>query len=345
MKINQRLFDHYGIDTSKDLQIRGRCPRPFDTVLIDKQGSCYACECQSWLPQSIGNLNVMPLTEILRSTTAERLQGSITDGSYRYCNSAQCSYILDRRYVGVPWNTDTPERRIRHIRLAIDNSCNLSCPSCRTGQIFERDKSRLAKRFNMADKIIEFIRQQSHTVNVHVGSDGDPFASLVYRYFIRHTKSLVNVRYTVQTNGLLVKKMYQKHKDMFGKLNTLNISIDGASEQTYNRLRRGGSFSKLLENLEAIKRLKSDHGFELVMHFVVQNDNYHELEAMSELAESFDADRMWFNRITDWNTFADFKEVDVMDPRHRNHDECISAIQRVRDREWKVLIEMPTLLT
>jgi sulfatase maturation enzyme AslB (radical SAM superfamily) len=124
----------------------------------------------------------------------------------------------------------------------------------------------------------------------------------------------------------------------------LNISIDGASEDTYNKLRRGGSFAKLLENLEAIKRLKSDHGFELILHFVVQNDNYHELEMMSELAESYDADRMWFNRITDWNTFADFKEVDVMDEGHRNHDDCISAIRRLQEREWKVLIEMPTLL-
>ena len=34
--INQRLFDHYDIDTGKDLHIHTRCPRPFDTVLIDK---------------------------------------------------------------------------------------------------------------------------------------------------------------------------------------------------------------------------------------------------------------------------------------------------------------------
>ena len=39
--INKRLFEHYGIDTNKDLNIRKRCPRPFDTVLIDKQGSLH----------------------------------------------------------------------------------------------------------------------------------------------------------------------------------------------------------------------------------------------------------------------------------------------------------------
>ena len=63
--INSRLFDWYGIDTNKDLQINTRCPRPFDTVLIDKQGSCYLCECTAWLPQSAGNLYVESLETIL----------------------------------------------------------------------------------------------------------------------------------------------------------------------------------------------------------------------------------------------------------------------------------------
>ena len=61
--INQRLFDHYSIDTTKNLRGVNRCMRPFDTVLIDKRGSCYACECTAWLPQSIGNLQLKPLEE------------------------------------------------------------------------------------------------------------------------------------------------------------------------------------------------------------------------------------------------------------------------------------------
>ena len=41
--INQRQFERYNINTSKDLGIQKICARPFDTVLIDKMGSCYAC--------------------------------------------------------------------------------------------------------------------------------------------------------------------------------------------------------------------------------------------------------------------------------------------------------------
>ena len=63
--INKRLFDRYSINTNKDLKIKNLCPRPKDTILIDKLGSCYACECTSWLPQSIGNLQIKTLEEII----------------------------------------------------------------------------------------------------------------------------------------------------------------------------------------------------------------------------------------------------------------------------------------
>ena len=133
--INSRLFDQYSIDIDKNLNIKKRCPRPFDTVLIDKQGSCYLCECTSWLPQSAGNLQIKTLEEIVDSSVAKELQGSILDGSYRYCNNNHCAYLLD--YKGTDsWGFDTPAEQIKHIRLAIDDSCNLSCPSCRTKKIF-----------------------------------------------------------------------------------------------------------------------------------------------------------------------------------------------------------------
>ena len=69
--INQRLFYHYNIDTKKNLQIKNICPRPYDTIQIDKNGSCYACECTSWLPQSIGNLQLKSISHIKTDIIAD----------------------------------------------------------------------------------------------------------------------------------------------------------------------------------------------------------------------------------------------------------------------------------
>ena len=315
--INKRLFDWYGIDTEKNLRLATFCPRPYDTVLIDKMGSCYLCVCTSWLPQSAGNLHIQPLEDIVNSKMAKQLQDSIADGSYRYCNNKQCSYLLNGDHSELTtsgkllrWPAGMPDKQIKNIRLAIDDSCNLSCPSCRTHRIFERDKFQLRKKYTLADKIIEYVSSQSHTINLHVGSDGDPFASLIYRYFIKSVKNFPNVRFTIQTNGLLIKKMHQRHRAMFKKLDVLNISIDGATKATYEKLRRGGSFDKIIENLESAKILKQQHGFKFNLHFVVQRDNWQEIPSMVDLAHRYNVDRMFFNKIQNWNTGIDFAGQD-----------------------------------
>lgn len=343
--INQRLFDWYGIDTNKHLGIKTFCPRPFDTLLIDKQGNCFLCECTSWLPQRAGNLHLQSsLREIINSKVAKQLQNSILDGSYRYCNDKQCAWLLDKNYPP-NWGTKLLQNKIKNIRLAIDDSCNLSCPSCRANQIFEKDKSRLKKKYVLADKIIDFIRSQRHTVTVHIGSDGDPFASLVYRYFIKNIENYANVRFTIQTNGLLISKMHKRFSYIFDRLDKLNISIDGATQKTYERLRRGGSFEQIIKNLEYVKNLKNRLNFKLIIHYVVQKDNYQEMPLMIELSKKYLADNIWFNRITNWNTFKNFDEEDVCNNQHREYSFYLKIVENIKQSIdfKKKYVEMATL--
>ena len=344
--INQRLFDWYGIDTNKNLGLKTFCPRPFDTVLVDKNGSCFACECTEWLPQSMGNLNLQSLDDILKSSMRDQLQQSISNGSYRYCNNKQCSYLLDNRLETKGWTGEIPINKIKNIRLAIDDSCNLRCPSCRTDTIFVKSGKLLQQRMLLAKRIIEYIASQNHKIALHVGSDGDPFASLVYRYFIKQTKNFPHVSFSIQTNGLLVKKMYQRHEDMFKKLNILNVSIDGASKETYESLRKGGSFKKIIENLEFIKEIKSKLNFKFIIHFVTQAENYQEMPAIIELAEKYSADHVWLNKITNWNTFSNFEEKNIMSTAHSEYKEYINVLNTVREKIKKYsdrFIEIPTL--
>jgi len=194
------------------------------------------------------------------------------------------------------------------------------------------------------DKLVNFITQNGDT-HVHVGSDGDPFVSLVYRYFFRKIRSLKNVTLSLQTNGLLIKKMYQRNRDIFDKLTELNVSIDGASQQTYESLRVGGKWSTLRDNLEFLQIRKKDHKFRIVFHYVIQRANYKEMTDMVRMAEHFRADKVWLNKITDWNTMDNFPEHDVTNVNNVSHLHYRSELMRVRGiaDEVDVKVEMPTL--
>jgi MoaA/NifB/PqqE/SkfB family radical SAM enzyme len=337
MKINQRLFDHYGIDTHKKLGMTQKCPRPFDTVLIDKSGSCFACECQSWLPQSIGNLQVKTLDQIVDGPMHQHLQGSITDGTYRYCNEHQCSYIKSGAVLH-----DRPER-IRHLRLAIDDSCNLRCPSCRRGMIFHKEGSAYKSRIKLADKINDWLKKYQHPIQVHMGSDGDPFASHVYRHFMEQTPQRDNIKYSILTNGLMFKEFHARVPYVITNLKELGVSIDGATKHTYEKLRLGGRWEKVLEGLECMAEQKHKHGFRFILHFVVQRENYHEMEAIVDLGEKYGADRVWLNRIEDWGTIKDFRlqEIWHSSDYQKQLDKVVKRMRQMEDR----FIECPTLIT
>ena len=331
--INQRLFDHYGIDTKKDLKIKNLCPRPKDTILIDKQGSCYACECTSWLPQSIGNLQIKSLDEIIGSNTHQHLQSSITDGTYRYCNEHQCSYIKSGAVLhGQP-------DHIQHLRLAIDDSCNLRCPSCRKSLIFHKEGSAYNLGIRLADNINDWLHRYEHPIQVHIGSDGDPFASHVYRHFMEQTPERDNIKYSILTNALMLKEFAPRVPYVIRNLNELGVSIDGATKDTYEKMRLGGRWKKINENLEYISELKDKHGFKFIMHFVVQKNNYHEMEDIVMLGEKYNADRVWFSRIQDWNTWGNFSEHNIFSVQHPQHSDYRIQLDKLVKLNSKIVEE------
>jgi len=326
--INHRLFEHYGIDTTKDLGMTVMCPRPFDTLLIDKQGSCYVCECQSWLPQSIGNLQVKKLDEIIGNSIHQHIKSSIEDGSFRYCNNHRCSHLKH----GIGWDSERPFQ----IRLAIDDSCNLRCPSCRPNMIFHKAGTAFKRGVRLADRVNDWLSTRREPVQVHIGSDGDPFASQVYRHFMEQTPKNDKIKYSILTNGLMFKEFHSRVPAVIGNLKEIGVSIDGATKETYELLRLGGKWEKILENLQCIVEQKEKNGFDFVMHYVVQRNNFHEMSDIVALAKKFKVDRLWLNKIEDWNVMDNWSHQDIFSdvhPMHRDFQREFEKIKPLLDRD------------
>tara|TARA_X000001382_G_scaffold31557_1_gene20468 strand:+ start:223 stop:861 length:639 start_codon:yes stop_codon:yes gene_type:complete len=172
--------------------------------------------------------------------------------------------------------------------------------------IFHKEGSAYNLGIRLADKINDWLHTYEHPIQVHIGSDGDPFASHVYRHFMEQTPLRDNIEYSILTNGLMFKEFHDRVPYVIGNLRDLGVSIDGATKDTYENLRLGGRWDKINANLESMAELKSVHGFTFRLHMVVQQDNWWEMPDMIGLAEKYDVDQVYFNKIQDWNTALDY---------------------------------------
>ena len=210
--------------------------------------------------------------------------------------------------------------------------------------IFHKEGSAFRLGVRLADRINDWLHSYAHPIQVHIGSDGDPFASHVYRHFMEQTPERDNIRYSILTNGLMFKEFHHRVPNVIHNLNELGVSIDGASKNTYEKLRLGGKWDKILEGLECMAEQKQKHGFRFILHFVVQKDNYHEMGDIIDLGEQYGADRVWLNKIEDWGTSDDFTVQDIwQSPDYL--DQIGKVIDRIQSRGNDRFIECPTLVT
>ena len=210
--------------------------------------------------------------------------------------------------------------------------------------IFHKEGSAYNLGIRLADRINDWLHRYQHPIQVHIGSDGDPFASHVYRHFMEQTPERENIKYSILTNGLMFKEFHPRVANVINNLRELGVSIDGASKETYEKLRLGGRWDKINENLECIAELKQRHNFRFILHFVVQKDNYHEMQQMIDLGEQYNADRVWLNKIEDWGTADDFESQDIWRTSdYQSHLDKI--VERIQARGNDRFIECPTLIS
>ena len=100
----------------------------------------------------------------------------------------------------------------------------------------------------------------------------------------------------------LVTNLNRRDPAMWRKLVELGfviiLSCDGATPETFERIRRGGRFENVRENLRIIREARREFGRgRLFFYSVLQTLNYREMPAMVELAARSGADRITFTSV------------------------------------------------
>ncbi len=193
----------------------------------------------------------------------------------------------------------------KHVVLSHDKSCNLSCPSCRATTILA-NKTKQQQLDDLIEPVILPLLRGAETVNI-TGS-GDPFGSNHFRRLIKRitaSEDLPALKIDLHTNGQLWDERAWKDLGLAGHVHNAHISIDAAQADTYAFARRGGSFERLLKNLEFVKRLRlSGEITYLEFSMVVQSRNFREIPAFIQMGEDYAADMVSFQMIRKRDIFS-----------------------------------------
>jgi len=324
------------------------CLSPFVSARITVKGDVFLCGCFEWQPTPIGNLFSSSIDTILSSESAVKIRQSIIDGSYKFCDESKCSIIrnnllntVDTLPADVRQQIQDSAKYIlpREISIAGDQTCNLSCPSCRT-EIFKITDESKEQQMELG-KLLKnnlFATPTNQTVNIQLSTSGELFASTMLLAFVSSisAKDFPNVNLIVQTNGLLCKQNWHKLKDMQDRVKQITVTVDAAEPATYEKLRRGGKWENILNSLAWLSQKKKQNGMKFHTRMVVQKDNIDQLENFYHLSKQFDVDFVEYGRISDWNTYSNnaFADIDVLDPMHpefQHANQCLKNIMTLKD--------------
>ncbi|MEO1255539.1 MAG: radical SAM protein, partial [Bacteroidota bacterium] len=225
------------------------------------------------------------------------------------------------------------------IIMAIEptTACNLRCPECPSGlRSFTRPTGKLD--VGVFQKIIDEVKH--HLIYLTFYFQGEPYLNPQFL-------DMVNVAFkkriytTTSTNAHFLNDQNAR-KTVESGLDRLIISIDGASQETYESYRKEGDLTKVLEGTENIlkwrKKLKS-RSPKVVWQFLVVKPNEREIPTIKKLAKEYGVDKVAFKtaQIYDYKDGNDLiPTIDRYSRYKENTDGTFSIKNELENKCWKM---------
>jgi molybdenum cofactor biosynthesis enzyme MoaA len=326
-------------------QLQGKyCITPFILISIAESGQVYLCGCTWWMSQPVGNILQSTLDEILSSDTAKNIRQSIIDGSYVYCNEKVCGVMANdglNTIDTLPPNvamlvTDSNKYNLPyHIHLSLDQTCNLSCPSCRTQVIKVPDEQKQQQR-EIGRTILKnlFSTPTDQKMIIEISAGGELFSSEMLMEMLSgiEVDRFPNLEIHIGTNATLITKRWSRIQSVEKFVKKITVSIDAGSPEVYEVVRRGGKWKDLCNGMDFLKEKKKSIKFELNGRLIFQQANYKDSQKFYDLCQSWNCDLAEFSRIYNWNTWTKsvFDQHDVYNSNHTEFEQAKAIIDRMK---------------
>lgn len=316
-------------------ELKGRfCSLPFSQFHITVSGEVFLC-CCGWGGMSVGNFFRQSSDTIWNSPKARQIRQSILDGSFSYCGKQYCYPIRTqtiplKNQLRPGYRSSKMNTGPKHFNLSYDLTCNLACPTCRPKKMVMNGEMQIMLDVLIACKVLPLLKGASV---LEIAGSGEPFASKTFRDLLSKLKKdhYPELYIVLMTNGLLATPeqwTWLEQNNVF--VSQVNVSIDAATEKTYEQVRGSVNFRKLLNNLEFIAGLRRSARIKYFKTaFVVQAANYKEMPRFVTLSKRYHVDQVHFQQLGNWRAMQQeqYHALAIHRPEHPWHEDFISVLK------------------
>ncbi len=234
-------------------------------------------------------------------------------------------------------NTETIMSSKKHLDTDLDEfyfqwhiteRCNLRCIHCYQEGYNKPSESSLAQLEKIADQIILTLRKWRKKGRIAL-TGGEPFLRKELFPLMEYLEQSEHIwRIGILTNGTLVDEEIADRLKTFQKLYYVQISLDGASEETNDSIRGRGSYGKAMDSF----RLLREKGINTRLMFTVHKRNLRDVPSLIDLAIKEKIDTLTIERFVPEGKGAEIKDWFLTKEETR---ELFRYVSRRSDIEYK----------
>jgi MoaA/NifB/PqqE/SkfB family radical SAM enzyme len=226
---------------------------------------------------------------------------------------------------------------LRHLVIRLDtiNLCNLRCKMCYYSFDYKRKKEQM--ELTLFRKIADEIFPKTRFLYLSCATE--PLMNKQFADYVRIAGEHAVPFSSFCTNGQLLTEGVVK-ASIEANLSEVIFSIDGATSQTYESIRRGGKWDRLCNNLEMLVKIKRDTGARkpaLRFNFTCMQSNIHELPAMVDFAADYSAESLHVRHLVSYGE-ADSSYRDEIAYRELFNAKADEAKKRASSRDVNLFL-------
>ena len=193
--------------------------------------------------------------------------------------------------------------KITEASIDLSTICQLRCVECSTSKGITH-KGIVGKGQFKIEQFVDFVNKNPQIKRIEMSNWGEIFLNKDIAQIIKYAYEHNIVLYCGNgTNFNDVDDLVLEYLVKY-KVEYLNLSIDGATQETYEKYRVRGNLEKVFHNIERLNFYKNKYHSEyprLSWQFVIFGHNEHELPLVKKLCEKYN---MAFNPKLNYSTFS-----------------------------------------